>query len=105
MMKFLIKRVRIKRALLAATLAVATVAHAQGIPVVDDGLEHSIREAQAQLPPNLVAMPSTYAQTGKAAATASANTDPQMLAELIQIDTTLKHLLELEQLRVSADSH
>ncbi|MCR4471179.1 hypothetical protein [Burkholderia sp. SCN-KJ] len=61
--------------------------------------------AQTQtLPANLGALPSTYADAGKAAAAPSAETNQQILAMLVGIDGTLKQLLELERMKASAAS-
>ncbi|MEB2558782.1 hypothetical protein [Burkholderia cenocepacia] len=57
------------------------------------------------LPPNLEGLPSTYAAAGKVGAASSAETNQQILAELIKIDTTLKQLLDFERMKFSATSH
>ncbi|MGU7843969.1 hypothetical protein ACV22V_31465 [Burkholderia sp. AW33-5] len=61
-----------------------------------------VRAARAQgLSANLGALPSTYADAGKAAPAPSADTNQQILATLIGIDTTLKQLLEFERAKAT----
>lgn len=113
----------IKSLLFAAMFGTATMAHAQ-IPVVGGpvDLDYYVRQAkttadqqQAQargltfaqtqgLPANLGALPSSYADSGKAALAPSADTNQQILATLVGIDGTLKQLLELERTKASAAS-
>ncbi|NIF42012.1 hypothetical protein F3J14_14180 [Burkholderia sp. Tr-862] len=97
----------IKRLIFTAALGVATAAHATGLPVVDDGGRaqvaaaiEQVRALQAQLPANLGAQPSTYAEVGKAAsAPDQLAVNQQILATLIRIDTTLQQTLEFDRAR------
>lgn len=113
----------LKSLLLASTLGFAALSHAAGIPVVDDGLDASVKQAQTMadqpqearaqapvaqaetLPGHLRALTSTYAERVKAAQTPSADTNQQILAQLIGINTTLTQLLELEHAKSAAAAH
>jgi|GEM_PF-4603064 len=96
---------------MTATLTAVAAAHAQVGVTVDGGsvaaaLEQ-VRALKAQLPANLGVLPSTYAAAGNAAAPAIGDTNQQILAELVMVNTTLRQLLELEQHKFSAaaDAH
>ncbi|HDR9511087.1 TPA: hypothetical protein QDC03_006280 [Burkholderia cepacia] len=111
----------IKTLLFAAMFGTATMAQAQ-IPVVGGPVDidyyvmqakttadqlktqaRGLTVAQTQaLPANLGALPSTYADSGKAAPAPSVDTNRQILATLVGIDGTLKQLLELERMKSSA---
>ena len=110
----------LKNLILAASFSVATVAHAQGFAVDAGSLDYYLKQAQTtaepmqgagaqalvaqtETPPvNLGAPPSTYAPSSKAPAAPSADTNQQILAELVRIDATLGRLLEVDLERANA---
>ncbi|MGU7843946.1 hypothetical protein ACV22V_31350 [Burkholderia sp. AW33-5] len=110
----------IKSLLLAAIFGTATMANATGIPGPDIGVSDVyLKQAQAMadqvngltrgltiaqtltLPANLGALPSTYADSGKAAPAPSVDTNQQILATLIRVEQTLQQLLELERAKAT----
>lgn len=95
----------IKSVLVASTLGITCAARAAGLADMDDP---SAREAYiAQARQQQVAQPHERDGQGKSAeppASASAQTNQQILAQLIGINTTLQQLLELERSNASTAS-
>ncbi|WP_157636857.1 hypothetical protein [Burkholderia ubonensis] len=114
---------QLKSLILAVALGAATAAHATGIPADDGAVDYYLKQAQTMadqvqaqargltvaqtqtLPANRGALPSNYADAGRANAAVSVDTNQQILGTLIGIDSTLKQLLELERLKASAAVH
>lgn len=107
-----------KSLLMASTLGFTCAARAAGFADIDDrgalqayvAQAQQIQMAQTQqregpgetIAGDIAASPSTHAQGPTGAASASAQTNQQILAQLIGIHTTLQQLLELEQSKASA---
>ncbi|EDT05879.1 hypothetical protein BamIOP4010DRAFT_0616 [Burkholderia ambifaria IOP40-10] len=100
------KTVLKKAVVMAAMLVAAATSHAQVGVSVDGGSYvaaiEQVRALQAELPANLGALPSTYAAADKVASPAPGDTNQQILAELVMINTTLQQLVELEQHKFAA---
>lgn len=112
-------KIRVKCLLVAATFGLNCVAHAAGLTDTTDpsALEAYVTQAQQiqpaqvqgrvgqseKLPDNLAALPSTQGAAGNANSGLSADTNRQILAELIGIHTTLQQLLE--RANAAAASH
>ena len=92
--------------LLATTFGMTCGAHADGLTdAVDPGaLAAYVKQAQAGSV-RLAALPSTRAQAGKAATTPTANMDRAILDQLIEMNTTLRQLLQLEQAKAASGAH
>ncbi|NRO99319.1 hypothetical protein GWC77_25875 [Paraburkholderia sp. NMBU_R16] len=111
---------RVKSLLVTSMLGMTCAAGATGIPDIDpSALQAYIaqarqihmtqaqeRDEQAETPPrDIAASPTARSERPAEAASASANTNQQLLAQLIGIHTTLQELLELERSKVSSASH
>ncbi|OXJ22646.1 hypothetical protein CFB82_39650 [Burkholderia sp. HI2714] len=104
----------IKAAVVVAAITAGAAAHAQ-LGVDSANLSAAIAQVQAEtrrveaetarVDVAMQAKGLLHAKAGNANAAASSDTNQQILATLIGIDSTLKQLLELERMKASAATH